>query len=497
MTIWEPRDPTALPTLEEKGLIDGAIHMLSTQLFAARQLLHDAEELLRQRHAEVDRIEHEIALRRHYVAPVRILPAEVLAEIGMILVMRKDHYYWKDIWIFSWTCRAWRNALLANSKVWGARIVVPACRNQFSLVIAARDYARRSHVSLSASMGAHLHPNIVTPILQYRPKQITTLHLYLGTHSCLPFCNVKSLPNLRRIALCGDILYGQHDDYWPLLNALIARKNCRASATRTHEVFLSAIFISTPRVFAKLKSLHLVTCALPKPEHFLQVISGSSHTLESLTLHNCRWLWLPLVPDPGPTSPRLDFPRLRSIRTSGTLQVRLLRLMRFAALEFFEAGDFDEVWDDSSSNLEFLPSVLPVFGLVVNRGWGHIDLMRQSLQNCFKRSTKLRIYGEWHLISSIDECFEVIQHNPLAFGDTFTQMEIAWHIATSEQFSMGHLATIKAAFNSIGRDISIRAFIWDPYSVNESPWGTSAMSLICIFIDIPLDHREMVPILNN
>ena len=152
MALWEPRDPTALPTLEEKRLIDGAIHTLSSQLFVARQLLHDAEELLRQRHAEVDRIKREIALRRHYVAPVRILPAEILAEIGMILAMRSDHYHWKDIWIFSWTCRAWRNALLANSKVWGARIIVPVCRNQFSIVNAARGFARGSHVSLSASM---------------------------------------------------------------------------------------------------------------------------------------------------------------------------------------------------------------------------------------------------------------------------------------------------------------------------------------------------------
>jgi hypothetical protein len=55
----------------------------------AKQLVHDAEELLRQRHAEVDRIEREIAFRRHYAAPVRKLPAEILAEIGMILVMKK------------------------------------------------------------------------------------------------------------------------------------------------------------------------------------------------------------------------------------------------------------------------------------------------------------------------------------------------------------------------------------------------------------------------
>ncbi len=478
--MWEPRDPTALPTLEEKTLIDGAIHILSSQLFAARQLVHDAEELLRQRYAEVDRIEREIALRRHYVAPVRKLPAEILAEIGMILATGSDNYYWKDIWVFSWTCRTWRNALLANPKVWGARIVIPACRNEVSLVIAARDYARGSHVNLSTCMGAHLHPTIVTIILQYRPKQITSLHLSTGSHEWPSFSNVKSLPNLRRIALCGDIIQTHHEDYRPLLNALIPRKHCRPSATRTHEVFLSAIYTGTPRVFAKLKSLHLVTCDLPEREYFVHGISGSSDTLESLTLHNCQWYWS--APAVRISSP-LDLPRLRSLRTSGTPQARLLRLMRCAALEFFEAGDFDDIWDDSSSNLEILPSVVPIFGLVVTRGWSHVDLMRPSLQICFERSTKLRIYGEWFLPSSIDECCEVMQHNPLAFGGTFTQMEIACHRLTSEQFSMGHLATIKAAFDSIGRDISIRAFIWDPYPLSEAPWGTSAMSLICIFID--------------
>jgi hypothetical protein len=49
-----------------------------------------------------------------------------------------------------------------------------------------------------------------------------------------------------------------------------------------------------------------------------------------------------------------------------------------------------------------------------------------------------------------------MKQNPLAFGDTITHMEIACHRVTSEQFSMEHLATIKAAFDSIGRDISIK-----------------------------------------
>lgn len=491
--MWEPRDPTALPTSEEKILNDGAIHILSSQLFAARQLVHDAEELLRQRYAEVDRIEREISLRKHYVAPVRALPAEILAEIGMIVAMRRDNSHWKDIWIFSWTCRAWRNALLANSKVWGARIVVPACRDQFSLVIAARNYARGSHVSLSACIGADLHPTIVMPILQYRPKQITTLHIYTGRHSWPPISNFKSLPNLRRIALCGDVLQAPREDYRPLLNALIAHKNCRTSATRPHEVFLSNIITGNPRVFARLKSLHLVVCALPIPEQFLHGISGSSDTLESLTLHNCQWT---LSTSARISSP-LEFPRLRNLRTSWTPQARLLRLMRFAALEFFEAGAFDEIWHDPLPSPELLPSVLPVLGLVVTRGWTQLDLMSQSLQIYLKRTAKLRIYGEWRLPSSMDQCCDVIVQNPLAFGDTITQLEIACHRVTSEQFSMGHLATIQAAFDSTGRDISITTFIWDPHPLNGTPWGTSAMSLIVLSLTIPLDHWEMTPILHN
>lgn len=473
--MWEPHDPTALPTPEEKRLNDRALSILSSQLFIARQLVHDAEELLRQRYAEANRIEREIALRRHYTAPVRLLPAEILAEIGMIVAMRSDSYHWKDIWIFSWTCRAWRNALLANPKVWGARIIIPECRNQFSLILTARGYARGSHVSLS---GTFIHPTVVAPILQYRPKQITSLHLSTEGHSWTPFPNVKSLPNLRRIALCGDITQAPRDDYRPLLNALIPRKNCRTSATKPHDIFLSSLFIDTPRVFARLKSLHLVMCALPTLERFFHGISGSSNMLENLTLHNCLWSWSVSAP----TSSPLDFPRLRNLRTSGTPQVRLLRLMRFATLEFFEAGVFDEIWGDSLTKLESLPSVLPVFGLVVTRGWSQLDLMQQSLQICLKRSTKLRVYGEWRLLSSIDEGCEVVKQNALAFGDTITQMEIACHRLTSEQFSMRHLADIKAAFDSIGRDISITAFIWDPYSLIEAPWGTCVMSLSGIFI---------------
>jgi len=296
--MWKPHDPTALPTPEEKRLNDGVLHILSSQLFAARQLVHDAEELLRQRHAVVDRIEREIALRGHYGAPVRTLPAEILAEIGMIVATRSDTYHWKAIWIFSWTCRAWRNALLANSKVWGVRIVIPPCRDPLSLVITARHYARGSHVSLSADIDAIAHELIVVALLQCRPKQITTLHISKGGEPWGQFSNVKSLPNLRRIALCGDITGAVRWDYRPPPNALIPRKNCRTSATKPHEIFLSGIFTGTPRVFAKLKTLHLVICCLPTPEHFVHGISGSSNTLESLTLHDCRWTWK----DSAPTS---------------------------------------------------------------------------------------------------------------------------------------------------------------------------------------------------
>ena len=480
--MWKTHDSTALPTPEEKRLNDCALQTLSSQLFLAKQLAHDAEELLRERYAEVDRIEREIALHRHYVAPVRKLPAEILAEIGMILVMsmRSDSYRWKDIWNFSWTCQAWRNALLANPKVWGARIVVPTCRNQFSLAITARDYARGSHVSLSATIGPSLHPVIFTSILQYRPKQITGLHISISGHSWLQYSIIRSLPNLRRIALHSVVF----ENCQSLLNALIPRKNCRISATKPHDVFLSNVFTGSPRVFARLKSLHLVKCNLPIPEHFLYDISGSSDTLENLTLHKCHWSSSVFAY----TSSPIDFPRLRNFRTSETPQTRLLQLMRFTGLEFFEAGIFDEIWSDPLTNLESLPSVLPVFGLVVSRGWGPLSLMLPSLQNFLKRSTTLRIYGEWGLLSGIIECCEVVTQYPQAFGDSITQMEVACHRLMSEQFSMEHLAIIKAAFDSIGRDISITAFNWDPYSSSDAPWGmwgTFATSLISIFINHP------------
>ena len=487
-TVWTPHDPIALPTPEEKRLNDGALHILSSQLFAARQLVYDAEELLRRRQAEVNRIKREIALRRYYAAPVRTLPSEILAEIGMILAMRSNRYHWKAIWVFSWTCRAWRNALMANPNVWGAHLVIPECQNQLSLVIAARHYARRSHVRLSAHIGAHIHPIIVTAILQYRPKQITTLHLSTGGNPWSLFSNIKALPNLRRISLCDDTTGEPREIYLPLLNALVPRKNCRTFATKLHDIFLSGIFPGNPRVFARLSSLHLVSCGLPPVEHFVHGISGSSDTLESLTLHRCRWSWSGSV-SVAVSSP-LDFSRLRNLRTSWTSLAELLLLIRFKALEFFEAAVFDTIWDDPVSKLDLLPPVLPVFGLVVTRGWTQFDLMQPSLQLCLKRSTKLRIYGDWYLSSGIDECCQVMKQNPLVFGDTITRIEIACHEMISEQFSNEHLATIKAAFDSVGRDISIEAFVWDPHPLNDAPWGTFAMSLICIFINPEYSPRS-------
>jgi len=81
--------------------------------------------------------------------------------------------------------------------------------------------------------------------------------------------------------------------------------------------------------------------------------------------------------------------------------------------------------------------------------------------------------------------------NPLVFGDTITQIEIACNKKMSEQFTEvteEHLMTIKAAFDGVGRDISIRAFSWDldPDPTNPAPWGTFAASRVCTFIHI--DH---------
>ena len=482
--MWKPHDLTTLPTSEEKELNDEALHILSSELFAAR-LLHDAEGRFRHCQAEVDRIEHEIALHKYYAAPVRKLPSEILAKIGMILAMSSESYYWKVVWIFSWTCRAWRNALMANPNVWGARIVVPECRNQLSLVLAARHYARGAHISLSVSIGDCIHPTLLTPILKDRPKQITTLHLSTGGHLCSMFSNVKALPNLRRISLCGDTTRVRRVDYQPLLNGLIPRKNCRPSATKLHEVFLSGIYTGTPRVFGRLTSLYLVQCALPPAERFIDGISGSSDTLEYLTLHSCRW------PGSGsdsvPPSYPKDFPHLRNLRTSGTDQTKLLRLMRCTALEFFESGIFDKIWEDPLS-IELFPPALSVFGLVVTGMWTQFDLMQGPLQGCLERSTKLRIYGDWSPPLSIDESCRVMAQNPLIFGNTITQIEIAWNKMASEQFTEEHLTTIKAGFDSVGRDISIRAFSWDaePDPINIAPWGTFAVSRICTFINI--DH---------
>jgi len=488
--MWKPHDPIALPASEEKGLNDEALRILSRELSTAKLLFHDAEELLQQRQAEIDRIEHEIALHRYYAAPVRKLPSEILAKIGMILAMGSDRYRWKAIWIFSWTCRAWRNALMANPNVWGARIIVPECRNQLSLVLAARHYARGAHISLSVSIGYRIHPSLLTAILQYRLKQITTLHLFIGGYPWRPFSNVKSLPNLRRISLCNEILQDRSEDNRLLLDGLIPRKNCRTSATKLHEVFLSrfgrGIYTATPRVFGKLSSLHLILCELPPAGRFVHCISGSSDTLESLTLHICKWSKSGSESVP-PSYPK-DFPRLRNVHTSRTAQATLLRLMRCTALEFFEAGIFDDIWGNPLSKLELFPPALSVFGLVVTAGWTQFDLMQGPLQSCLKRSTRLRLrtYSIWGHPSSIDECCRVMTRNPLVFGDTIAQIEIVCNKMTSGRFTEEHLTTIKAAFDSVGRDISIRAFIWDPDLISTAPWGTFAVSRICILLNI--DH---------
>ena len=76
--------------------------------------------------------------------------------------------------------------------------------------------------------------------------------------------------------------------------------------------------------------------------------------------------------------------------------------------------------------------------------------------------------------------------NPLVFGDTIAQIEIVCNKMTSGRFTEEHLTTIKAAFDSVGRDISIRAFIWDPDLISTAPWGTFAVSRICILLNI--DH---------
>jgi len=145
--LWEPDDPTTLPNGTERLLTEQVITNLAMELAVLRLSIQQNERLLEAQRNNAAALELEIARRRFYLSLIRRLPSEVLGDI--VVLLSKEDRLWREIWVFSWVCRAWRSAAMAQSSAWSRIAVgIPRRRNPVELVKAAASYVRGNDMEM-------------------------------------------------------------------------------------------------------------------------------------------------------------------------------------------------------------------------------------------------------------------------------------------------------------------------------------------------------------
>jgi len=218
-----------------------------------------------------------------------------------------------------------------------------------------------------------------------------------------------------------------------------------------------------PRILAKLSVLSLVGCYIPSLEVFVTAISGSSVTLESLSMCYCN------SETPFPPTRVVDFLALRKLRwipKEPILGGHILEYIRVPKLTCytgtfsvgFLAGDF------STPNLGtlgfFLDRRVPESNEFLH------PVLEQSLSRCHT----LTFYTFFIRSDDLDELLALIASHPYMLGSSFKRFNIAYH-GPAMRYRREHLQTTKLGLDTTGREIEVAFYDWTPTPLDQRPWG--------------------------
>jgi hypothetical protein len=482
--LWEPDDPTSLPSGTERFLTEQVLTNLSTELAILLLSIQENERLLQEQRSKATALEREIARRRFFLAPVRRLPLDVLGNI--VVMLSREYGPRKDVWIFSWVCRAWRSAAMTRPSAWSRiTISLPRRRDPVELAKAASRYSRGSDIDLHVdSRLSKLDALALLSILRCRPKRVTSLYLTLRD---IPRDALKSLrpyPNIRRIYL--SVFY---EDQTRILDRLVPRRHRRQASTKTFELYLDRIEFTTgayPRLFSKLCVLNLVGCYVPALGEFVTAISRSSVTLESLSVCECEW------DSALPCTRLVDFPALRKLRwipKDPELGGHVLHYIRVPHLACYTG----------MLSAEYLARGFPTpnvgtLGLFIDR-WvpASNDFQHLVLEQSLSRCHTLTLYAFFIRSGDLEQLLALISLHPQMLGSSFVHLNIAYCGPALPYGLRKHLEALRVGLEMTGRRIEVAFYDWTPNPMDQRPWGMCGIynrrPLLICFADL----EELTP----
>jgi hypothetical protein len=480
--LWEPDDPTSLPSGTERLLAEQVLTSLSTELAVRLLRIRETEQLLEEQKAEAATLEREIAHRRFYLAPIRRLPPDVLGDV--VVLLSEEDRSWRDVWRFSWVCRVWRSATMARPSAWSRiTIGIPRCRNPVELAKAASRYARGCDIDLYIDSRLNkLDAPALLSILNCRPKRVTSLYLTLRDILADSLEGLRPYPNLRRISLST-----RYAIQTKILDSLVPRRHRGRASAKTFELHLDRThFISGayPRVLAKLRVLSLAGCLLPALEEFTTALSGSSMTLQSLSMCHCDWT------STLPPTRIIDFPALRKLRwipTRPRSGSHILEYIRMQHLTCY-TGTLS-AW--LLAGISSTPNI-GTLGIFLDRMVPQVDDFRHSvLEQSLSQCHTLTFYTFFVKSSDLDVLLVLISMYPHVIGSSATRLNILYY-GPATCYGPTRLQTVKRGLDRTGREIEVAFYDWTPGPLDERPWGMfdicSKMVLTCF-----ADLEELTP----
>lgn len=186
--MWTPPDPDALPTQNEMDYIRGAIQDLETAV-------QDNLEIIEQAKLRIITLEKEIGVRRAWLAPIRKLPVEVLAEI---FVHCSSHSALAPVTITE-VCHLWRQVVLATPQAW--------CFIYFGYYRKRTDESRYLPTFFERSKSCLVHLLFSNPF-PLSPLTLITPHLDRISCLSIPSFDLERIsdlvfPNLTRLEITG------------------------------------------------------------------------------------------------------------------------------------------------------------------------------------------------------------------------------------------------------------------------------------------------------
>jgi F-box-like len=325
-SLWKPTDERAFPSPSEKDKTRAIIGELQRELDAENSIIELTTKVLAEHQRRARRLEGELQKRKLYIAPVRTVPDDLLADMLALALARghghgrgrghgrHDDYDRRQIWRLSHVCRRWRRVCLASASLWSRIEVDLAVDRPFVGLVQRwreRAWATKQTIVLRLCLEQF---GALRGMCKGGVKYITHLRLIIPAVAIAPprFNLPPALPCLRHLSLVNDaghypLNYIEAKVYiTSLCHRLFARRQTRCNYIPSpglfHLEFRNLAFDKPLRVLNRVHTLVLRKCTFAGPLLILQFLEAARYTLKHFEYTDCWTQTLEELPSTRPVA---------------------------------------------------------------------------------------------------------------------------------------------------------------------------------------------------